>query len=839
MDGYDEGSVYYSYQNREGAGVQAASAAASTASGKLTTIETRRRFKAFVLGFANERFRYVYRDRLRAAVNAGVLCLDVEMAHLAHFDPPLAARLREAPEDVVVQVERAATEAAAVLQNSQIQDIMGADGTGTGQDREGTASALGGSAAVNGDDADTAGGAAGLAADIGRNGVQVLLNSSESGRDVRGLGSSDVSRLVAVSGIVIAASKVRCKSTAIRLKCRNCNDKITVPVNPGLGGFATPRTCRRVLGEGEDSCPLDPYVVLPDESKFMDNQTLKLQELPECVPTGEMPRSITLSCDRFLTDRVSPGVRVDVIGVYSVSGAAAPGVGRGGGKRTPQSGSSLSISARAPYLRVLGLQIQEGAGYSGSRTAHSFGFEEEEAMLRIARTPALYDIISRSIAPEIYGHADIKKAIAAQLFGGALDKTLPDGMRLRGDINVLLLGDPSTAKSQMLKYAERVAPISVYTSGKGSSAAGLTASVIKDKMHGEFHLEGGAMVLADGGIVCIDEFDKMRLQDRVAIHEAMEQQTISIAKAGITAVLNARAAVLAAANPAFGRYDDTRSSAENIEFQSTILSRFDLIFIVRDIRDDVRDRTIAMHVLGLHKRGSETVKERGAANRRNGGLSGTAGDEGDDEDEAARGSSEKGDAYGIIGHGEDAHLDINSLKRYIAYARVRASPRLSPEAAELLRTNYVSIREQMRAKQLGDDDDGSSQTVPITVRQLEAIVRLSESLAKMSLESVVTERHVTEAIRLFKVATLDSANAGAIQSPEGALRPEVRQEVQRVEAALKRRLAIGSMASERRLIDHFLDDRFTEFAIRSAIMVMVRRGDLQYRRQRKYVYRAQ
>lgn len=828
MDGFDEGSVFYSYQNREGPAADSAGNRDPNRSSILSPVEVRRRFKAFVLGFSNERFRYVYRDKLRAAVNAGTLSLLVQLSDLTHFDPPLAASLREGPEMGIVQAERAATEAAAVLQNSDVEDVVaGADGsrpetnqhlserTGAGRDLD------------NPDQT-----AAVISSDIGKRGVQVLFHTNETGREIRALASPDVSKLVAISGIVIASSRVRCKSTAVILKCRNCNDKITVPVNPGLGGFAVPRACRRILSENEENCPLDPYTVLPDESRFMDNQTLKLQELPECVPTGEMPRSITLSCDRYLTDIVSPGVRVDVIGIYSVSGAAAPGVGRGNNRM--QSGSSLSISARAPYLRVLGMKVQEGAGYSGSRNAVSFGFEEEEAMLRISRTPNLVDIVSRSIAPEIFGHADIKKAIAAQLFGGALDKTLPDGMRLRGDINVLLLGDPSTAKSQMLKYAERVAPISVYTSGKGSSAAGLTASVIKDKAHGEFHLEGGAMVLADGGLVCIDEFDKMRLQDRVAIHEAMEQQTISIAKAGITAVLNARSAVLAAANPAFGRYDDTRTSAENIEFQSTILSRFDLIFIVRDIRDDTRDKKIAEHVLSLHQKGSENNRDS-----RSGILGSIRTEASGHGDEAATDGQGPSMMYGVTGSGVDARLDINSLKRYIAYARTRASPRLSAEGAELLRTNYVSIREQMRQKQIGDDDDGSAKTVPITVRQLEAIVRISEALAKMTLSSVVTERHVTEAIRLFKVATLDSANAGAIQSAEGALRPEVRQEVQRVEAALKRRLAIGSMASERRLIDHFLDERYSEYAIRAAIMVMVRRGDLQYRRQRKHVYRAQ
>lgn len=826
MEGFDEGNVFFSYQNREGAESAATNATGRTAGGSLNAVETRRRFKAFLLGFNNQRYRYVYADRLRSAVRAGVLSLEVELTDLSNFDAPLAAHLRDRPAHAMPDIERAATEAAAVLQNTTSEELVQASaGRANGTVGEGDGTGDNDAAQRTGDDALPDAGSS----NVGRIFVQVLLRTGESGRPVRGLASSDVSKLVCIEGIVIAASKVQCKSTAVRLRCRNCSDRITVHVGAGLSGFAAPRTCRRVLGEGEEACPLDPYIVLPDEGRYVDNQVLKLQELPESVPTGEMPRSITLSCERYLTDLVSPGVRVSVIGVYSVSTANAPGVG-GSRKRAPRSGSSLSVAARAPYLRVLGLSVQESASYSGSRSFHAFSFEEDEEMMKIARTPKLYDIISRSIAPEIFGHADIKKAIAAQLFGGAMDKVLPDGMRLRGDINVLLLGDPSTAKSQMLKFAERVAPISVYTSGKGSSAAGLTASVIKDKMHGEFHLEGGAMVLADGGMVCIDEFDKMRLQDRVAIHEAMEQQTISIAKAGITAVLNARSAVLAAANPAFGRYDDTRSSADNIEFQSTILSRFDLIFIVRDRRDDVRDRTIAEHVLSLHQRGSATNTRRNRAATHGSAIR--------DEVDGGVDDSASASRLGVTGTGDDACLDINSLKRFIGFARHRASPRLSEEAAELLRNNYVSIREQMRSKQLGDDEGGSG-TVPITVRQLEAIVRISESLAKMTLDSVVRESHVTEAIRLFKVATLDSANAGAIQSAEGALRPDVRAEVQRVESALKRRLAIGSTASERRLIDHFLDEKYSEFSVRNAIMVMVRRGDLQYRKQRKYLHRVQ
>merc|ERR1719217_1339654 len=309
----------------------------------------------------------------------------------------------------------------------------------------------------------------------------------------------------------------------------------------------------------------------------------------------------------------------------------------------------------------------------------------------MGRDPDIRNKIYQSVAPSIKGSKkdvadEVKKAVACLLFGGSR-KALPDGTRLRGDINVLLLGDPSTAKSQFLKFAERSAPIAVYTSGKGSSAAGLTAAVIKQQGRDTgFALEGGAMVLADGGVVCIDEFDKMRNDDRVAIHEAMEQQTISIAKAGITTVLNTRCSVLAAANPVFGTYDDLQSTAEQVDFQSTILSRFDMIFLVKDVRDSERDRMIAKHVLDLHKGGTEKHNE------------------------------------------ETAPISVAELRKYVSYCRNRVLPRLTQEACETLRNHYIDIRAKMaQEKKEGKDHN----VIPITVRQLEAIVRISESLAKM------------------------------------------------------------------------------------------------------------
>lgn len=346
--------------------------------------------------------------------------------------------------------------------------------------------------------------------------------------------------------------------------------------------------------EGEESpqCPLDPYFVVHEKCHFIDQQVIKLQEAPDQVPVGELPRHILVSADRYLTNRVVPGSRCTVMGVFSIYQPK-------GGKK------DAAVAIRNPYMRAVGVHSDVDHTAKGSAI---FSEEEEQEFLEISRRPDLYEVFARCIAPSIYGNDDIKKAITCLLMGGS-KKILPDGMKLRGDINVLLLGDPGTAKSQLLKFVEKVSPIAIYTSGKGSSAAGLTASVQRDTQTREFYLEGGAMVLADGGVVCIDEFDKMREEDRVAIHEAMEQQTISIAKAGITTILNSRTSVLAAANPIFGRYDDLKSPGENIDFQTTILSRFDMIFIVRDDHNRERDESIARHVMGIHM-GGRGVEEQ-------------------------------------------------------------------------------------------------------------------------------------------------------------------------------------------------------------------------------------
>ncbi len=469
---------------------------------------------------------------------------------------------------------------------------------------------------------------------------QIQLSSSEKPRMLRDIQSSMVGQLIVVPGIITAAVKPVVKATMLSLRCIQCGDILELTVPQGLNSVAVPRICKKGSQPGPktEKCPLDPYVTMSDSCKFVNIQTLRLQENPEQIPTGEIPRSYLVSCDRYLVDKVPAGSRVKIVGVLSVvnkkdSDKAAKG--------------SRETATKLAYIRAVGIQRDQGLM---SRLDSLLSAEDETQILKLAKDPEIRTKIVSSIASAIYGSDDIKEAIACMLFGGS-PKLLPDRTRLRGDINVLLLGDPSTAKSQFLKFVERAAPIAVYTSGKGSSAAGLTATIIKDPSSGEFQLEGGAMVLADGGVVCIDEFDKMRVQDRVAIHEAMEQQTISVAKAGITTILNSRTAVLAAANPVFGRYDDLKQASEQVEFQSTILSRFDCIFLVRDVRGEEMDREIAEHVIGLHM--------------------GTVGlDEAQNE------------------------IALDFLKKFITYARAKCFPRLTEESGLALENFYVEDRQQ-------------------------------------------------------------------------------------------------------------------------------------------------
>ncbi|GFR48027.1 hypothetical protein Agub_g9859 [Astrephomene gubernaculifera] len=633
--------------------------------------------------------------------------------------------------------------------------------------------------------------------------VQILLYSSiplaqSQAMSIRDLESSRVSKLVLLTGIITAASKPRHKATYLTLQCKTCRGCKRVNCKPGLGGTFMPGYCdladrRAPGGAGAEGCGPNPFVVLPEGSTFVDQQTLKLQEKPEDVPTGELPRTVMLVADRQCCNQVTPGTRVTVTGIYSTYKGKAMDKG--------------AVSLQQPYIRVVSVMQEAGDAHSRFK----FTKEEIQSFEQFAKQDGLHDEIFARIAPNIYGSADIKKAVACLLFGGAR-KSLPDGTNRRGDINVLLLGDPSTAKSQFLKFVSRVAPIAVYTSGKGSSAAGLTASVVQDANSREFYLEGGAMVLADNGVVCIDEFDKMRPEDRVAIHEAMEQQTISIAKAGITTMLKSRTSVLAAANPPSGRYDDLKTAQENIDLQSTILSRFDLIFIVKDSRE--HDMAIARHVLDNHRLGGAA-----GARGRGGAVASSVGNS----------TGGGGDA----GSGGQEAQDVEFLKRYIHYCRSQCSPRLNEDAAKRLAAFYVEIRNEARNQANASDSD--TPPVPITVRQLEAVVRIAESLAKMSLQPVATLEHVNIAIELFTKSTMDAVKSGLTQAELGG--EQQLGHVRRLEERVKRRLHIGAYMTTKRLLDEMVALGEPESLVLRVLLTMAAAGDVNLTRERTMVHR--
>lgn len=724
---------------------------------KINFMAIQKKLKDFLRVFHTGNFNYIYRDALRNNYNSGRHWLEVDLKDVSSYDEELGEQVKKQPTEVLPLFEDAAKEIADEITRPRPE----------------------GEEAVKP--------------------IQVMLRSEANPMFIRQLTSDQVAKLYKVSGIVVSASTIRAKATALTIQCRSCRStQANIKVKPGMEGYALPRKCNADTA-GRMNCPLDPFFVLPDSCKCVDSQTLKLQETPENVPNGEIPRHITLYVDRYLCDKIVPGNRVTVTGVYSIK-RVGPAAGKSSLKE------KLNIGIRQPYLRVIGIQIDsDGSQTTNSQTTQSNSngigssnfltnrIEEEEEFRRMAKSQNIYELISRSIAPSIWGFKDIKKAIACLLFGGSR-KRLPDGLTRRGDINLLLLGDPGTAKSQLLKFVERVAPIAVYTSGKGSSAAGLTASVIRDPSTRNFMIEGGAMVLADGGVVCIDEFDKMREEDRVAIHEAMEQQTISIAKAGITTTLNSRCSVLAAANSVFGRWDDLKGDA-NIDFMPTILSRFDMIFIVKDEHNEERDATLARHVMNVHMNANVSNVNNKAA---------------------------------------DGEISLENLRRYISYVRSKCGPRLGEQASEKLKSQYVLMRSGTVQH---ERDTGKRMSIPITVRQLEAVVRISESIAKMRLSPFANDTDINEALRLFNVSTMSAAMTGSLTGVEGFTSAEDQEQLQRVEKQIRRRFVVGSQVSENAIIQDLVKQRYPEKSVYKVLQTMIRRGEVQHRAQRKLLFR--
>lgn len=726
---------------------------------RLSDVENR--FRNFIFSYFTNN-TYVYREQLRRNVLMRKYRLEVDIAHVIAFDEELGHMLSQEPSEILPMFERAALAAARRIVFALQDDPRIAD-PGSGPEVNEVAELNANGATMD------------EALQFVPTGIQIVLSSSANTTAIRDLNATHIGKLVRIPGIIISASPLSSKATSLQMMCRNCRHILRLNINGGLSGLTAPTKCQAPsVTEQNNECPPNPYVVIHDKSEFVDQQVLKLQESPEDVPVGELPRNILLTVDRSLTNLAIPGSRCTILGIYSIYQGRVKSPG--------------AVAIRNPYVRVIGMTLSTG---QQARENAVFTDEEEQQFLNLSRTPGLLEVFADSIAPSIWGHEDIKKAIACMLVGGSR-RILPDNTRLRGDINVLMLGDPGTAKSQLLKFVEKVAPIAIYTSGKGSSAAGLTASVQRDPTTRDFYLEGGAMVLADGGVVCIDEFDKMREDDRVAIHEAMEQQTISIAKAGITTVLNSRTSVMAAANPLFGRYDDLKSPGENIDFQTTILSRFDMIFIIKDAHNRAHDKSVADHVLHSQLRGNRPGQAPSQPER-------------------------------------EGAISIELMQRYVEYCRAKCAPRLSQSASELLIAHFISIRHQNHEQELHSNVRSS---VPVTVRQLEAMVRIAESIAKLHLQPVANEDHVREAIRLFDASTVNAISQDVHSR-------EVSEEVSKVEEKLKQRLPVGWQTSYSTLRREFVDGRynFSKLTLDVALQVLERREIIQFRQQRQIIYR--
>ncbi len=498
--------------------------------------------------------------------------------------------------------------------------------------------------------------------------VNVRFRGLPETTQLRTLGSAHIGKLVMAEGIIIRATPVNPMVMRAAFKCRRCEN--IQYINQTTPFLRPPFAC------GDPACrSKGPFDFLQEESTFIDVQRIRIQERPEDLPPGQLPRWLNIElAGRDLVDLARPGDHVAVVGIVRAIAPTLPGVGKRRVFRLHLDANHIDVRSKEPETLITEP-------------------EDEKRILDIARDPWVHRTVIRSIAPSIYGYEHVKEAIMYLLFGG-VPKQLPD-ITIRGDMNVLLVGDPGTAKSQLLQYVARIAPRGLYTSGRGTTAAGLTAAVLRER-GGGMTLEAGALVLADKGVACIDEIDKMRPEDRVAIHEAMEQHTVSVAKGGIVATLNARTSLLAAANPALGRYEPYRTVAENITLPVTILSRFDLIFVLKDLPEKEADTKMSEHILDLHKRGLAPV---------------------------------------------ESPIPPTLLRKYISYAK-NIKPQLTDEALQRLKDFYLEMR-------AASGESGES-PIAITARQLESLVRTAEARARVALRKEILAEDAEAAITMMR-----------------------------------------------------------------------------------------
>uniref|UniRef100_A0A8C7ID43 DNA replication licensing factor MCM3 n=1 Tax=Oncorhynchus kisutch TaxID=8019 RepID=A0A8C7ID43_ONCKI len=551
----------------------------------------------------------------------------------------------------------------------------------------------------------------------------------------RTLAARYLGNLVCVEGIVTKCSLVRPKITRSVHYCpatkktleRKYTDLTSLDAFPSSSIYPT---------KDEENNPLETEFGL---CVYKDHQTLTIQEMPEKAPAGQLPRSVDIIANDDLVDKVKPGDRVQMVGIYRCLPAKQGGF---------TSGTFRTILL-ANHVKRMSKEI-----------VPTFSAEDINKIKKFckAHSKDVFEHLSCSLAPSIHGHEYIKKAILCLLLGGN-ETNLENGTRIRGDINILLIGDPSTAKSQLLRYVLHTAPRAIPTTGRGSTGVGLTAAVTTDQETGERRLEAGAMVLADRGVVCIDEFDKMSDMDRTAIHEVMEQGRVTIAKAGIMARLNARCSVLAAANPVYGRYDQYKTPMENIGLQDSLLSRFDLLFIVLDQMDADSDRKVSEHVLRMHRYRAPGEQEGTAMPM--GSTVDVFATEDPNITESAEQELQIYEKKDNVLHGhrnkKEKVVTMEFIRKYIHVAKL-VKPVLTQEASDHIAEEYSKLRshDQVNAE--------SARTMPVTARALETMIRLSTAHAKARMSKTTDLVDAEAALELMQFAYFKKVTLGSNRS---------------------------------------------------------------------------
>ncbi|MDP2796270.1 MAG: minichromosome maintenance protein MCM [Methanoregula sp.] len=599
-------------------------------------------------------------------------------------------------------------------------------------------------------------------------GINIRFTNLPKKTGIRNIRSDDINTFVSVEGILRKTTEVRPRVVEAVFKCPAGHFTVR---KQKYGKFIEPDGC------ATDGCTFKKLELLPKRSKFVDSQKLRIQESPEGLRGGEQPQTLDVDITDDLSGKLSPGDRVIVNGILR----------------------SMQRVVKGEKSTVFDIFLECNSFEISEKEFEEVEIDEkaEDEILTLSRDPMIYRMVTHSVAPTIYGSEDVKQAIVLQMFGG-IRKEMPDGTQLRGDIHVLLIGDPGIAKSQLLRYVVKLSPRAIYTSGQSSTSAGLTATAVKDEFgEGRWTLEAGALVLADMGIAAVDEMDKMQKEDRSALHEAMEQQTISVAKAGITATLKSRCALLGAANPKYGRFDMFGDIADQINMPPSLLSRFDLIFIMADLPEPKRDLAIAEHIIKTHGVG-ELIEQH-----------------------------KKTPIPGVTPEYIRQQLkpvmpDIEPalFRKYIAYAKRSCFPILSIEAKEALIGYYLRLRGLAEP----------NKAVPVTARQLEALVRLAEASARIRLSNTIeiadAERviHIVDAC-LRQVAYDAKTGTFDIDKVATGISKEKRDIIRVIKDAIRDIGGEGKRAGIEQVIDAVTSKGFGRDKVREGIDMLLRNGE--------------